>query len=125
MREFLILCIHSWESGIDSNVVTCSVLEESMPHLRALLGQKPKATGHVVIQALQLPHLLVQRDNMDDEASIEEQDREYNPNPKLRWKVQFSNLVHAISKQAHPIVLVLEDLQWADEDSLGERHLIN
>lgn len=96
-----------------------------MPHLRALLGQTPNVTGHGVAQALQLPHLLVQHNNRDDEAYIEEQNREYNPNPKLRWKVQFSNLVHAISKQAHPIALVLEDLQWADEDSLGERHLIN
>lgn len=74
------------------NVFLYSALEESIPHLGVLLGcQSPAERGNSDSQAL-----------------------------KLRWKFLLSTLVRAISSQSHPIVLVFEDLHWADEDVLGK-----
>lgn len=66
-------------------------LEESMPHMQVLLGQP------------------VGPSDSGDGATL-----------KLRWKLLLSNLVYAIASQEHPIVLVFEDLQWADDDTLGK-----
>eukprot|EP00804_Cyclotella_cryptica_P023452 CCRYP_012112-RA/>CCRYP_012112-RA protein AED:0.05 eAED:0.05 QI:1315/1/1/1/0.75/0.55/9/220/927 len=40
------------------------------------------------------------------------------------WKFLLSNLIFAISREAHPIALVFEDLQWADEDALDTIEMI-
>ena len=69
-----------------------SDLEEAIPQLRRLLGGRDAP------------------DRGDGDA----------PALKLRWKFLLSTLVFAISSRSHPIALIFEDLQWADEDTLGE-----
>lgn len=67
-------------------------LEESMPHLRVLLGHQ----GALDIAG-------------GESGAV-----------KLRWKFLLSNLVRAISSHSHPIALLFEDLHWADDDTFGE-----
>ena len=84
----IIICVYVF---LMHGILFSSALEESMPHLRVLLGSQNPS----------------ERRGGD------------MGNMKLRWKVLFSNLVYAISSQQHPIALVFEDLHWADEDTFG------
>lgn len=73
-----------------------TALEQSMPHLRVLLGRR------------------VSRDLGEGDSKA----------MKLRWRFLLSNLIAAISSKHHPIALLFEDLQWADEDTLDTIQLI-
>jgi hypothetical protein len=74
----------------------CSALEQSIPNLRVFLGGE---------------------DNL--ECSVGDSQVLHRG-----WKFLLSNLIFAISRQAHPIALMFEDLQWADEDALGRFYSI-
>jgi predicted ATPase len=45
-------------------------------------------------------------------------------NLATRWTLLLAKLIYAISKEAHPIALIFEDLHWADQDAIGELCLV-
>lgn len=101
-------------------VVQSSDFEQRKDHIRKVLG----ADGYILAnQISNIQHLFPRNDCADKDGSSNlPYDYALDNSSLARFQLACKSFLHAISSDAHPVVIFIDDIQWADE---GSRQLIS